>query len=406
MLNGKKIIIGITGSIAAYKSAVLTRILVKEGADVRVLMTQFAKEFITPLTLATLSKNPVLTAFYNSENGDWNSHVDLGIWADAFVIAPATANTMAKMAAGIADNLLLTTYLSARCPVFIVPAMDMDMLNHPATRQNIERLKTCGNIILEPASGELASGLTGKGRMEEPEMIVSALKSYFDSQLKKKVLKNLTGKNILVTAGPTYEPIDAVRFIGNYSSGKMGFAIAESLAEYGALVTLVTGPVALDPVHQNIRLIKVKSAQEMFIQCMSIYKEADGAILSAAVADYRPRHPVKHKIKREKANLTIELEPNTDIAFELGKIKKTGQFLAGFALETDNELQNAQKKLLKKNFDFIVLNSLKNSGAGFTTDTNKITIIGNDNKIKQFELKSKPAVALDIIDHLNYILST
>ncbi|MBN1790461.1 MAG: bifunctional phosphopantothenoylcysteine decarboxylase/phosphopantothenate--cysteine ligase CoaBC [Bacteroidales bacterium] len=404
MLSGKKILVGVTGSIAAYKTAALIRLLIKEGTEVRVVMTPLAKEFITPLTLATLAKNPVLVDFWNPVNGDWNSHVDLGIWADAYLIAPASANTMAKMAAGIADNLLLTTYLSARCPVFVAPAMDLDMLNHPATRKNIEILKSYGNIILEPATGELASGLVGKGRMEEPEKLVAALKNHLAAPLKKKIFPKLKGKTVLVTAGPTYEPLDAVRFIGNYSSGKMGFAIAERLAECGAHVKLVSGPVSLKPVHHLIEFYPVKTAQEMLAICLDCFSHADGAILSAAVADYRPKSPVAHKIKRTPGNLIVELVPNPDIAAELGKIKQLNQFLAGFALETDHEIANAQQKMKKKNFDFIVLNSLQDKGSGFNSETNKITILGKNNKKIQFELKSKQEAALDIIHYLEQIL--
>lgn len=404
MLSGKKILIGVTGSIAAYKSAILIRLLIREGSEVRVVMTPLAKEFITPLTLATLTKSPVFIDFFNSSNGDWHSHIDLGLWADAYLIAPATANSMAKMAGGIADNLLLTTYLSARCAVFIAPAMDLDMLNHPATRKNIDILKSYGNIILEPATGELASGLIGKGRMEEPEMIISALKNHFGASLKKKVKQHLKGKTILVTAGPTYEPLDAVRFIGNYSSGKMGFALAEELADRGASVILVSGPVSLKPLHSNISYYPVHTAHEMQSRCVSFFKNADGAILAAAVADYRPKSPVTHKIKRAPGDLVVELEPNPDIAAELGKIKQPGQFLAGFALETDNEMANAKEKLLKKNFDFIVLNSLQDKGSGFGTNTNKISIIGKSNKTTQYELKSKQEVASDIINYLVKLL--
>jgi phosphopantothenoylcysteine decarboxylase / phosphopantothenate---cysteine ligase len=404
MLSGKKILIGVTGSIAGYKIAALIRMLVKEGSEVKVVMTPLAREFITPLTLATLSKNPVLSDFFNPVNGDWNSHVDLGIWADAFLIAPASANTMAKMAAGIADNLLLTTYLSARCPVFIAPAMDLDMLNHPATRKNIEVLKSYGNIILEPATGELASGLIGKGRMEEPEKLVAVLKEHLGKKIKKKARPKIAGKTVLVTAGPTYEPIDAVRFIGNYSSGKMGFALAECLAEYGAHVMLVSGPVSLKPAHQRIEYCPVHTAQEMFVRSLDYFKNADGAILAAAVADYRPKSPVKHKIKRTPGNLLLELEPNPDIAAELGQMKQPHQFLAGFALETDNEIVNAQEKLRKKNFDFIVLNSLHDKGSGFNSDTNKISIIGKNNKILRFKLKSKREAAFDIVHYLDHFL--
>ncbi len=405
MLSGKKILVGVTGSIAAYKAAILIRLLIKEGAEIRVLMTGHAHEFITPLTLATLAKHPVLTDFFNPENGDWNNHVDLGLWADAFIIAPATANTMAKMAAGIADNLLLTTYLSARCPVFIAPAMDLDMLGHPATRKNMEILRGFGNIIMEPATGELASGLSGKGRMEEPEILMNALGNYFNDSSKKKSLSSLRGKKILVTAGPTYEPLDAVRFIGNYSSGKMGFAIAEALAEQGAVVTLVSGPVALLPSHAGINYYPVHTASEMLSHCLGFFPGSDGAILSAAVADYRPKSPVSHKIKRTDENMVLELEPNPDIARQLGSMKQPGQFLAGFALETNDEIRHAGEKLKKKNFDFIVLNSLRDKGSGFMGDTNKITIIGKDNKTTAFELKSKKDSARDIIQYLDNFLA-
>lgn len=405
MLSGKKILVGVTGSIAAYKAAILIRLLIKEGAEIRVLMTRHAHEFITPLTLATLAKHPVLTDFFNSENGDWNNHVDLGLWADVFIIAPATANTMAKMAGGIADNLLLTTYLSARCPIFVAPAMDLDMLNHPATRKNMDILRGYGNTILEPATGELASGLTGKGRMEEPEILMDALKNYFSDSSKKKNLSKLSGKKILVTAGPTFEPIDAVRFIGNYSSGKMGFAIAEALAEQGANVTLVSGPVALLTQHSGITYYQVHTASEMLARSLACFPEADGAILSAAVSDFRPKSPVAHKIKRNDENIVLELEPNPDIAMHLGNMKQPGQFLAGFALETDDEIMHASEKLRKKNFDFIVLNSLRDKGSGFMGNTNKITIIGKDNKITAFELKSKKDTAQDIIQYLDNFLS-
>jgi phosphopantothenoylcysteine decarboxylase/phosphopantothenate--cysteine ligase len=311
---------------------------------------------------------------------------------------------MAKMASGIADNLLLTTYLSARCPVFIAPAMDLDMLGHPATRKNIDTLASYGNIILEPATGELASGLTGKGRMEEPEVLIEALKNHLGNPVKKKAGSLLKGKTILVTAGPTYEPLDAVRFVGNYSSGKMGFALAEGLAEYGVRVKLVSGPVALKPRHNLIEFFPVHTAREMLTHCLNHFQESDGAILSAAVADYRPKSPVGHKIKRTPGNLVVELEPNPDIAAELGKLKQEHQFLAGFALETDNEIPNAREKLVKKNFDFIVLNSLQDKGSGFNSDTNKITIIGKSNKPVHFELKSKQEAAFDIIHYLEQIL--
>jgi len=392
MLKGKKIILGITGSIAAYKAAVLLRLLVKAGAEVKVLMTALAKEFVSPLTFATLSKNPVLTEFFNPENGDWNSHVDMGTWADIYVIAPATANTMAKMASGIADNLLLTTYLSVRCPVMVAPAMDLDMLLHPATQKNIKILKSYGNIIIEPTTGELASGLSGKGRMEEPEYILKQIESVF-----KK--KNLNNKKILVTAGPTMEPIDPVRFIGNHSSGKMGYALATAIAERGAEVELVSGPVKMELDHPLVKVLKVNSADEMYKACMKIFPEMDGAVLCAAVSDYTPENFSKEKIK-EKGELLIKLKPTKDIAEELGKIKTKKQVLAGFALETSNEIANAKKKLKNKNFDFIVLNSLKDEGAGFQSDTNKITIIEASGKVNEYKKKPKPDVADDIVDML------
>lgn len=404
MLSGKKILIGVTGSIAAFKTAALIRMLVKEGSEVKVIMTPLAKEFITPLTLATLSRNPVLTEFHDPASGDWNSHVELGTWADAFLIAPASANTIARMAAGIADNLLLTTYLSARCPVFIAPAMDLDMLQHPATLRNLATLRSFGNIILEPASGELASGLIGKGRMEEPDILVAALNTYLDAQVKKKARLKIRDKTILVTAGPTYEPLDAVRFIGNYSSGKMGFAIAEELAGIGAHVLLVSGPVALKPFHPGIAYYPVHTAHEMFEKCLALFPQSDGAILSAAVADYKPVKPVSHKVKRTPGNWTVELEPNPDIAAELGRLKGPRQILAGFALETDHPVAHAREKLKRKNFDFIVLNSLQDKGSGFNTDTNKITLIGKDNKLNRFGLKSKQEAARDIIQYLEKIL--
>ncbi len=394
MLKGKHILLGITGSIAAYKAAVIIRILVKEGAEVKVIMTNLAKEFITPLTISTLSKNPILVEFFNPENGSWNSHVDLGKWADVFLIAPATANTIAKMAQGIADNLLLTTYLSARCPVFIAPAMDLDMLRHASTQKNMNTLNSCGNIIIEPTSGELASGLEGKGRMEEPEKIIEALRNYFSDN------KKLDGKKILVTAGPTIEAIDPVRFISNHSSGKMGYAIVERLVDLGAQVVLISGPVQVQFQHHNVKLIKVTSALEMLKACISEFPYCDAAIMAAAVADYAPLHPSKQKIKRKGDNLTIELKPNPDIASELGKIKKANQVLAGFALETEDKINNASQKMLNKNFDFIVINSLSEPGAGFDTDTNKISIIDRSNKIQHFELKSKQEAAKDITDKL------
>ena len=397
MLKGKHILIGVTGGIAAYKTATIIRLLVKEGADVKVIMTAHAKEFITPLTLATLSKNPVLSEFYNPENGDWNSHVDMGIWADLFLIAPATANSIAKMANGVADNLLLTTYFSARCPVFVAPSMDLDMLNHPATIINTETIKAFGNIILEPATGELASGLTGKGRMAEPEEIVKEINNFF---LKKKRDKPLTGKHLLINAGPTREPIDPVRFISNYSSGKMGIAIADAAYEYGATVDLILGPVSISPVSKGINIINVTTAKSMATECLSRFPECDIAILAAAVADFTPETTAKRKIKKEGGGLVLKLKPAIDIAYELGKIKNHSQILTGFALETNNELENAREKLVRKNLDLIVLNSLAEHGAGFEYSTNKITLIDRNNNIDKFDVKSKDEVAKDILDKI------
>ncbi len=401
MLQGKKFILGISGGIAAYKCAALTRLLVKEGAEVQVIMTKLAKQFITPLTMATLSKRPILVEFFNPENGDWNSHVDTGLWADAMIVAPATANTMGKMANGVADNLLITTYLSARCPVFVTPTMDLDMYQHPSTQRNMATLRSYGNHLIEPNSGELASGLVGKGRMAEPEEIVASLKEFFAHQPKK----DLDGQKVLVSAGPTHEKIDPVRFIGNYSSGKMGYAIAEELAQRGALVTLVTGPTQLSVNHQNIKRINVLSAQEMFEACSLNFESMDAAIMSAAVADYTPAIKADEKIKRTADNMAIELQATTDIAAALGQKKSTKQVLVGFALETQDALANARKKLVKKNLDFIVLNSLADKGAGFNTDTNKITIIDKDNKTQEFALKSKVDVAHDIVNELARCLS-
>jgi phosphopantothenoylcysteine decarboxylase/phosphopantothenate--cysteine ligase len=382
-LEGKNVILGITGGIAAYKSAFLTRLLVKEGADVKVIMTPNAKEFITPLTLATLSKNVVYSEFFNAENGDWNSHVDLGLWADLMIIAPATASTMGKMVNGIADNLLVTSYLSARCPVFIAPAMDLDMYKHQSTQKNIDVLKSYGNNIIEPPIGELASGLDGKGRMEEPENIVNYINTFFSSQ------KEYKGKKVLITAGPTYEKIDPVRFIGNYSSGKMGYAIAEEIAKKGADVTLVSGPTNLNVKNNNIKLISIESAEDMYKASVKYFKNTDIAIMVAAVADFTPINKAQNKIKREKDNLKIELQPTKDIAAELGKLKNKNQIIVGFALETQDETNNAASKLKRKNLDFIVLNSLNDKGSGFKTDTNKITIIDKNNKIIDITIEKK-----------------
>ena len=400
MLKGKKIIIGVTGGIAAYKAAMIIRLLVKKGAEVKVIMTPLAKEFITPLTLATLSKNPILVDFFDPENGSWNSHVDLGLWTDALVIAPATANTMAKMACGVADNLLLTTYLSARSPVFVAPAMDLDMFNHPATRENIKVLEGRGVNIIDAESGELASGLEGKGRMAEPEEIVRHLEDFFS---KKKSL-TLAGKTILVNAGPTYELIDPVRYIGNFSTGKMGIAIADEAASRGAMVKLVLGPTTLRPVHEGVSVINVTSAKEMASESEKLFAESDIGILAAAVADFRPAAVQNKKIKSDTGNLILELKPTEDIAAKLGKNKKAGQILVGFALETDSEVENAKQKLERKNLDLIILNSLKDEGAGFGFETNKITAIDRSNNIDKFELKSKVDVATDILDKLESLL--
>jgi phosphopantothenoylcysteine decarboxylase/phosphopantothenate--cysteine ligase len=397
-LKDKNILLGITGSIAAYKAAILVRLLVKEGANIKVVMTKLAKEFITPLTMATLSKNPILVDFFDPENGQWNSHVDLGSWADLYLIAPATANTMGKMAHGIADNLLLTTYLSSKCPVMVAPAMDLDMYRHTANLKNIEILKSYGNIIIEPGTGELASGLSGKGRMEEPEMITQKVIDFFSV---KKKLKN---RRILVTAGPTYEPIDPVRFIGNYSSGKMGYALANELAEQGAEVILISGPTALTINDSSIKKIDVQTADEMFDAAVKYFKNCDAAIMSAAVADYKPAQQYTQKVKRKSDKLAISLEPNKDIAAHLGKIKKKNQVIVGFALETNDEFKNAKQKINTKNLDFIVLNSLKDKGAGFGFNTNKISIIDKTGKVDHFDLKSKNQVAVDIVKKLISLL--
>ena len=398
-LKNKNIILGITGGIAAYKSAVLCRLLKKEGANVKVVMTPNATEFITPVTMATLSQNTVLIDFFKHDNGEWNSHVELGLWADLMLIAPATASSIAKMANGVADNLLITTYLSCKAPVFLAPAMDLDMYKHPSTSKNLEILKSYGNTLIEPSEGFLASGLEGKGRMEEPEKILNVL---IESISSKKKLQN---KSFVVTAGPTYEKIDPVRFIGNFSTGKMGFAIAEALAEQSAKVFLISGPVHIDIKHPNIELIKVLSAQEMYEQTLQIFPNTNGAIMSAAVADYSPLLESTKKIKRTNSDLSLQLKPNPDIAASVGEIKKEKQILVGFALETDNELENAQLKLVKKNLDFIVLNSLKEDGAGFGHDTNKITIVDKNNKIEKFELKTKKEVSLDIINKIIEIIA-
>ena len=397
-LTGKNIILGITGSIAAYKAAILVRLFVKEGAEVKVIMTPYGKEFITPVTLATLSKNTVLTDFFKYDDGSWNSHVDLGLWADLMLIAPASANTIAKMANGICDNLLLTAYLSARCPVMVAPAMDLDMYKHPSTLRNMDVIRSYGNVIIEPSSGELASGLYGKGRMEEPEAILERVVELLSGQQPEK--KKLSGKRILITAGPTHEQIDPVRYIGNSSSGKMGIAIADALAEMGADVDLVLGPVQLAPAHSSVRIHHVVSAEDMYQKCIEIFPACDAAVMAAAVADYAPRQTSVEKIKKKSGDMILELTPTKDIAAELGGMKKSGQILAGFALETENEVENARKKLHSKNFDFIVLNSLRDEGAGFATDTNRITIIDSDGSTVKYDLKPKSKVARDIADKL------
>ncbi len=397
MMKGKKIVLGITGSIAAYKAAVLTRLLIKKGAEVQIVITPAGKEFITPITLSALTSKPVISEFFSQRDGTWHSHVDLGLWADAMLIAPATASTIGKMAHGIADNMLITTYLSMKAPVFVAPAMDLDMFAHPATQHNLDILRSYGNHIIEPTSGELASHLVGKGRMEEPENIVAALEDFFQKN------SSMAGKKILITAGPTYEKIDPVRFIGNYSSGKMGYALAEECAARGAEVTLVSGPVNLSVNHPNINRIDVESAEQMYNACMSHYPTSDAGILCAAVADFTPECVADKKIKREKDDLTLNLKPTHDIAAALGKIKTDSQRLVGFALETNDETAHAQDKLKRKNFDFIVLNSLNDKGAGFRCDTNKITII-DSGKAEEYPLKTKKEVAADIIDKLDSIL--
>lgn len=393
MMKGKKIVLGITGSIAAYKAAVLTRGLIKKGVEVQIVITPAGKEFITPITLSALTSKPVISEFFAQRDGTWHSHVDLGLWADAMVIAPATASTIGKMAHGIADNMLVTTYLSMKAPVFIAPAMDLDMFAHPSTQHNLDILRSYGNHIIEPASGELASHLVGKGRMEEPEKIIEVLETFFSRR------QDLQGKKVMITAGPTYEKIDPVRFIGNYSSGKMGYALAEACAERGAEVTLVSGPVNREVIHPNIKRINVESAAEMYQAAVKNYEDADAGILCAAVADFTPEVTAEQKIKREKDDLILRLKPTQDIAAALGKQKRPEQRLVGFALETNDEVSHAQDKLKRKNFDFIVLNSLNDKGAGFRCDTNKIAIIDRDG-ITAYPLKPKTEVATDIIDKL------
>jgi phosphopantothenoylcysteine decarboxylase/phosphopantothenate--cysteine ligase len=395
MLKGKHIILGITGGIAAYKCATLTRLLVKAGAEVQVIMTPNAKQFIQPLTLSTLSGKPVISEFFTANTGQWNSHVDLGLWADALIIAPATASTIGKMANGVADNMLVTTYLSAKAPVFVAPAMDLDMMRHPSTVRNLELLRSYGNHIIEPAEGELASHLIGKGRMEEPENILKALDCFFVAK------EDLKGKRVLITAGPTVEKIDPVRYISNFSSGKMGFALAEECASRGAEVTLVSGPVTLKTPEGNIERIDVTTAVEMHDAVMKALPESDAVILCAAVADYRVENVADSKIKREKTqNPVIQLTPNPDIARAVGQAKRPDQVTVGFALETDNEQANAQGKLERKNLNFIVMNSLRDKNAGFQVDTNKVTIITDRGETIEGECKSKRDVARDITDVL------
>lgn len=393
ILKGKKIVLGITGSIAAYKACLLIRGLVRKGAEVQVVITPAGKEFITPITLSALTSKPVISDFFAQRDGTWHSHVALGLWADAMVVAPATASTIGKMANGIADNMLVTTYLSMKAPVFIAPAMDLDMFAHPSTQQNLQRLRSYGNHIIEPTSGELASHLEGKGRMEEPENIIRVLERHFAAT------QDLAGKRVLITAGPTYERIDPVRFIGNYSSGKMGMALAEACARRGAEVTLVCGPTPLRCSHPSIRRVDVESAEEMYSASTSAFDAMDAALLCAAVADFTPEQAADRKIKRESDDLVLRLKPTRDIAQALGQMKREGQVLAGFALETHDEAAHAREKLERKNFDFIVLNSLNDPGAGFRHDTNKVTIITRTGSTP-YPLKDKKEVAEDIVDRL------
>lgn len=390
-LKGKHIVLGITGSIAAYKAAYLLRAFVKKGAEVQVVITPAGKEFITPVTLSALSGKPVVSEFFTANDGTWHSHVDLGIWADAMVIAPATASSIGKMAHGIADNMLITTYLSSKAPVFVAPAMDLDMFAHPTTQHNLDLLRSYGNHIIEPTSGELASHLEGKGRMEEPDRIVEIIEQFFAAQ------QTLAKKKVMITAGPTYEKIDPVRFIGNYSSGKMGFAIAEQCARAGAEVTLIAGPVSLKTTHPAIKRIDVESADQMYDAAVAAFAQSDAAIMCAAVADYKPATCCDRKMKRSADDLTLQLLPNRDIAAALGAIKRDNQCLVGFALETNDEQSNAQSKLQKKNLDFVVLNSLQNPGAGFRHDTNQVTIIERNGKQTDFPCKPKSEVAADIV---------
>ena len=399
MLHGKKILLGITGSIAAYKIPILVRLLVREGAEVQIVLTENARDFVTPLTLSTLSKRPAFTYPFNEKDGTWNSHVDMGNWADLMLIAPASAATLSKMATGLADNLLMTTYLSAKCPVFFAPAMDLDMYKHPTTQQNIVKLQSLGYTLIEPQVGELASGLCGAGRMEEPEEMVGVIRSFFEP----KVLP-MNDKHILISAGPTWEGIDPVRFIGNHSSGKMGFALAEAAAELGAKVSLVAGPVHLSINHPGIKRYDVMSASEMDEKCREIFLQADACIMAAAVADFTPSSPATEKIKKGDGFDTIRLKPTVDILAGMGNSKKPGQVLVGFALETDNEKVNALKKLNNKNLDAIVLNSLKDEGAGFGGDTNKVTIFAKDGSQLETDLASKAEIAAEVIDFVSILM--
>ena len=394
MLTGKKILLGITGSIAAYKIPLLVRLLKKDGADVRVVMTPSARDFVTPLTLSTLSGNPVLSHGFDEKTGKWDSHVELGLWADLFVVAPASANTMAKMAYGMADNYLLTVCLSAKCPIMFAPAMDLDMYKHQATQQNIKTLIERGNIFVAPSSGELASGLCGEGRMEEPQKIYERIKAFFQTK------RNFTGKKVLITAGPTYEAIDPVRFIGNHSSGLMGVEIARAFADQGAEVTLVLGPSSISPNRSNVNVIPVTSAKEMYDAVMAFFPKTDIAVLSAAVADFRPETAAEQKIKKnpDEDTLTLKLVKTEDILKSVGAKKNDNQVVVGFALETENGMDNAKKKLHTKNIDLIVLNVMNESGVGFKTKTNKISIITKDDKVTDYELKPKNEVALDVLD--------
>lgn len=396
MLKGKKIVLGITGSIAAYKSCLIIRALIKHGAEVQVVITPSGKEFITPITLSALTHKPVISEFFSQRDGTWHSHVDLGLWADAMLIAPCTASTLGKMAHGVADNMLITTYLSMKAPVFIAPAMDLDMFQHPSTQANLQQLKSYGKHIIEPASGFLASGLEGKGRMEEPERIVEQLDKFFNSTA------DLQGKHIMITAGPTYEKIDPVRFIGNYSSGKMGYALAEECYRRGAEVTLISGPVSLS-CSEGIRRIDVESCKEMYEQATKAFPQQNAAILCAAVADFKPENVAETKIKREKDDLLLRLKPTQDISSTLGKMKTSDQRIIAFALETNNEELNAKQKLEKKNADFIVMNSTRNPGTTFQSDENQITIIHKEGK-KEYAKKPKTDVAKDIVDELATLL--